>query len=269
MKGPALWGSRLLVRAGGFEPLLVENVPGPGVEIVPLAGDEEGRSAIDVSAPHEEAALEVLGLSGERARFVPVRFELGRYGTAMRRLIVRAFAVAEWSRAARFCPSCGFTLEWNAAGRGKSCTNPAVAHRLYPRLDPAIIVLVHDGERALLGRPASWDPGVYSTIAGFVEPGENVEDAVAREVMEETGIAIGEVRYVGSEPWPFPRSLMLGFTARAIPGQPVVVGEELEEARWFTPAEARTVLEARYGSKPYFETMSRRLIEGWLTSAGR
>lgn len=269
MKGPALWGSRLLVHAGGFDPLLVEDVPRPGVAIVPLAGDEEGRDAIDVLAPDEEAALALLGLSGEEARFIPVRYELGRYQPAMRRLIVRAFAVAEWSRAARFCPSCGFALEWNAARRGKSCANPAGAHRLYPRLDPAIIVLVHDGERALLGRPASWDPGVYSTIAGFVEPGESVEDAVAREVMEETGIAIRDVDYVGSEPWPFPRSLMLGFTARATPGQPLVVGEELEEARWFTPSEARGVLDARYDRTPYFETMSRRLIEGWLTSVGR
>lgn len=269
MKGPALWGSRLLVRADGFDPLLVEDEPRPGVEIVPLAGDEEARNAIDVAASDEAEALAVLGLSPQMGRFVPIRFELGRYDAATRQLIVRAFAIAEWSRAARFCPTCGFPLAWNSGGRGKSCTNPAGSHRLYPRLDPAIIVLVHDGERALLGRPPAWDAGLYSTIAGFVEPGENVEDAVAREVLEETGVRIDEVRYVGSEPWPFPRSLMLGFTAHASAGQPVVVGEELEDARWFTPAEARAVLDARYGRTPYFETMARRLIECWLTSVGR
>lgn len=269
MKALGLWGSRLLVEAGRFEPLLVDDDPRPGTELVPLAGDEEGRDAIDVLASDEEDALRVLGLSAGEARFVAVRFELGRYDPALRSLIVRAFAVAEWSRAARYCPTCGFPLKWNAGGRGKSCTNPAGSHRLYPRLDPAIIVLVEDGERALLGRPASWDPGVYSTIAGFVEPGESVEDAVAREVLEETGVAIREVRYVGSEPWPFPRSLMLGFRAYADPGQPVVVGEELEDARWFTPAEARAVLEARYGRTPYLQTMARRLIEDWLTTAGR
>jgi NAD+ diphosphatase len=268
MKALALWGGRLLVEASGFEPLLVEDEPRPGTELVPLP-DDDGRDAIDVLAADEDDALRVLGLSAAVARFVAVRFELGRYDPVLRALIVRAFAVAEWSRAARYCPTCGFPLKWNAGGRGKSCTNPAGSHRLYPRLDPAIIVLVEDGERALLGRPASWDPGVYSTIAGFVEPGESVEDAVAREVMEETGVAVREVRYVGSEPWPFPRSLMLGFRASADRDQPVVVGEELEDARWFTPEEARAVLEVRYGRTPYLQTMARRLIEGWLTSVGR
>ncbi|HYZ15086.1 MAG TPA: NAD(+) diphosphatase [Candidatus Acidoferrum sp.] len=268
MKALALWGGRLLVRAG-FEPLFVEDDPRPGTELIPLAGEDDDGTAIDVFAPDENEALAFVGLAPDEARFVPIRFELGRYEPTLRRLIVRAFAVAEWSRAARYCPTCGFPLEWNAGGRGKSCTNPAGAHRLYPRLDPAIIVLVEDGERALLGRPASWDPGIYSTIAGFVEPGESVEDAVRREVMEETGVTIGDVRYVGSEPWPFPRSLMLGFRASAAPGQPVTVGAELEDARWFTPAEARAVLDARYGPTPYLETMARRLIEGWLTSVGR
>jgi NAD+ diphosphatase len=272
MTGPVLWGSRLLVEAGGFAPLVLEAVAREHVELVPLAPldeTEDERCASDVTAPDEDAALAAVGRTRAEGRFVAVRMELGRYEPGTRRLIVRAFAIAEWSRAARFCPTCGFPLAWNQGGRGKSCTNPQRAHRLYPRLDPAIIVLVEDGEHALLGRPASWDAGIYSTIAGFVEPGESVEDAVAREVFEETRVRIEHVRYVGSEPWPFPRSLMLGFTAHAAPGQQVVVGEELEEARWFTRAEARAVLDARYGVTPYFETMSRRLIEGWLTSGGR
>ena len=95
------------------------------------------------------------------------------------------------------------------------CTNPACRHEQFPRLDPAIIVLVSDGERALLGRQASWPPGRYSTIAGFVEPGESLEDAVAREVLEETGIEVDCIEYHSSQPWPFPSSLMLGFTAHA------------------------------------------------------
>jgi NAD+ diphosphatase len=272
MTGPVLWGSRLLVEAGGHAPLVLEARSRPHVELVPLAPlDDAGEAfcANDVTAPNEDAALAAVGLTRADGRFVAVRMELGRYERPVRRMVVRAFAIAEWSRAARFCPTCGFALAWNEGGRGKTCTNPERAHRLYPRLDPAIIVLVEDGEHALLGRPPSWDAGIYSTIAGFVEPGETVEDAVAREVREETGVRIEDVRYVGSEPWPFPRSLMLGFTAHAPPGQMVVVGEELEDARWFTRPEARAVLDARYGVTPYFETMARRLIEGWLTSGGR
>ncbi|HTJ28260.1 MAG TPA: NAD(+) diphosphatase [Candidatus Limnocylindria bacterium] len=272
MTGPVLWGSRLLVEAGGYAPLVLEPSAAEGIEYVPLAPvdeSDEARVASDVTAPDEDAALAAVGRTGADGRFVAVRMELGRYDRATRRTIVRAFALAEWSRAARFCPTCGFALAWNDGGRGKTCTNPQRAHRLYPRLDPAIIVLVEDGEHALLGRPPSWDAGIYSTIAGFVEPGESVEDAVAREVFEETRVRIDELRYVGSEPWPFPRSLMLGFTAHAAPGQRVVVGEELEDARWFTRAEARAVLGVRYGATPFFETMSRRLIEGWLTSDDR
>jgi NAD+ diphosphatase len=273
MTGPVLWGNRLLVEAGGFAPLFLPAAePREHVEIVPLVPldeAEEARVASDVDAPDEETALAVAGVPRERGRFVVVRMELGRFDRATRRTIVRAYALAEWSRTARFCPRCGFALIWNDHGRGKRCTNPDRAHRLYPRLDPAIIVLVEDGEHALLARERSWDAGIYSTVAGFVEPGESLEDAVAREVFEETSIRIEDLRYVGSEPWPFPRSLMLGFTAHAAPGQPVVIGEELEDARWFTREEARAVLERRYGATPYFDTMSRRLIEGWLTSGDR
>jgi NADH pyrophosphatase NudC (nudix superfamily) len=96
-----------------------------------------------------------------------------------------------------------------------TCTDPACATEHFPRLDPAIIVLVTDGERALLGRQAAWPPGRYSTIAGFVEPGESLEDAVAREVHEETGVTVLDAEYHSSQPWPFPSSLMIGFTARA------------------------------------------------------
>jgi NAD+ diphosphatase len=271
MSGPVLWGSRLLVEAGGYAPLVLVPPDGEDVERVPLVPvdeDDEARIGFDVTAADENAALAAVGRTRAEGRFVAIRMELGRYDRATRRTIVRAFALAEWSRSARFCPNCGFALAWNDGGRGKTCTNPQRQHRLYPRLDPAIIVLVEDGERALLGRAPSWEPGIYSTIAGFVEPGESVEDAVAREVFEETRVRIEGLRYVGSEPWPFPRSLMLGFTAHAAPGQRITVSAELEDARWFTRDEARDVLAVRYGATPFFETMSRRLIEGWLTSGG-
>jgi len=140
------------------------------------------------------------------------------------------------------------------------CSNPACANEVFPRIDPAIIVLVSDGERALLGRQSTWPPGRYSTIAGFVEPGESLEDAVAREVLEETGVRVRRVAYHSSQPWPFPSSLMVGFHATAEPGSPVHIGGELEDARWFTRAELRE----NPRILPPSRAISYRLIRTWL-----
>jgi NAD+ diphosphatase len=140
------------------------------------------------------------------------------------------------------------------------CTSSTCGTEFFPRIDPAIIVLVSDGERALLGRQASWAPGRYSTIAGFVEPGESLEDAVAREVLEETGVSVAHARYHSSQPWPFPASLMLGFEATAAPGSIARAGSELEDARWFT----REELLAGAAILPPATSISRRLIERWL-----
>ncbi len=117
------------------------------------------------------------------------------------------------------------------------CSRVECGTEIFPRIDPAIIVLVTDGECALLGRQASWPPGRYSTIAGFVEPGESLEDAVARETLEETGVVVRESRYHSSQPWPFPSSLMLGFMATAAPGSVAAGSAELEDARWFSREE--------------------------------
>ena len=138
------------------------------------------------------------------------------------------------------------------------------AHEFFPRIDPAIIVLVSDGERALLGRQASWPVCRYSTIAGFVEPGESLEDAVRREVAEETGVAATGVRYDSSQPWPFPSSLMIGFHARASGDSRVRVSRELEDARWFTRAQ----LNSGEVLAPPAQSISWRLIETWLKGAG-
>src|SRR6516164_1914280 len=132
---------------------------------------------------------------------------------------VRALAV--WRSRHRHCGVCGALTLPTHAGHCLTCSNPACAQEYYPRIDPAIIVLVSDGERALLGRQASWPAQRYSTIAGFVEPGESLEDAVRREVLEETGVEVSAVRYHSSQPWPFPSSVMLGFRAHAAAGSPV------------------------------------------------
>ncbi len=128
-------------------------------------------------------------------------------------------------------------------------------------MDPAIIVLVTDGERALLGRQAGWPQGRYSTIAGFVEPGESLEDAVAREVLEETGVRVLGSRYNSSQPWPFPSSLMIGFQAVARPGSVVAIGNELEDAQWFSRAQIRS---EGIPLVPPSHSISYRLIAAWL-----
>ncbi len=144
------------------------------------------------------------------------------------------------------------------------CTNAACRSEQFPRIDPAIIVLISDGERALLGRQASWPLGRYSTIAGFVEPGESLEDAVSREVFEETGIDIDRVEYHSSQPWPFPASLMLGFTAHAVTTEIHLRDNELEDAQWFTRAD----LASGKPLVPPNVSISFRLIEDWFNAGG-
>jgi NAD+ diphosphatase len=179
-------------------------------------------------------------------------------------VLAYARGLSIWRLRQRFCGVCAAPTQPTHAGHCLRCTNPACAHEFFPRLDPAIIVLVSDGERALLGRQADWPARRYSTIAGFVEPGESLEDAVVREVQEETGVDVGAVRYHSSQPWPFPSSLMIGFEARAAAGSPVRVSGELEDARWFTRAQV-TSGEAL---APPTQSISWRLIEGWLQGGG-
>ena len=177
-------------------------------------------------------------------------------------LLAYARALSVWRARQQYCGACGAATLPQRAGHCMRCSNEACALEFFPRLDPAIIVLVTDGERALLGRQATWPAGRYSTIAGFVEPGESLEDAVAREVMEETGVPVAGARYDSSQPWPFPASLMIGFRAWAPPGsRPVRASGELEDARWFTREEIRAGAAALL---PAAHSISRRLIVEWL-----
>jgi NAD+ diphosphatase len=169
-----------------------------------------------------------------------------------------------WQARHRFCGTCGAATLAARGGHVLICTNPSCRHEQFPRTDPAIIVLVSDGERALLGRQAAWPIGRYSTIAGFVEPGESLEDAVAREVFEETGIEVDQIHYHSSQPWPFPSSLMLGFTAHARTTQILRRDDELEDAQWFTRADVasgRPIV-------PPSVSISYRLIEHWFDAGG-
>jgi NAD+ diphosphatase len=173
-------------------------------------------------------------------------------------LLAYARAMAIWRVRHRYCGVCSAPLVPERAGHVMRCAK--CGHESFPRIDPAIIVLVSDGERALLGRQATWPPGRYSTIAGFVEPGESLEDAVAREVFEETAVRVRGANYHSSQPWPFPSSLMVGFHASAAADSRVQVSGELEDARWFTREEL-------LGGPPLLppsQSISYRLITTWL-----
>jgi NAD+ diphosphatase len=179
-------------------------------------------------------------------------------------LLGYARAIVSWRRRHRFCGMCGAETLSAKNGHMLVCSNPTCRNEQFPRIDPAIIVLVSDGVRALLGRQASWPVGRYSTIAGFVEPGESLEDAVAREVLEETGIEIDRIEYHSSQPWPFPASLMLGFTAHAVTTEIHLRDQELEDARWFS----RDDLGSHGALLPPRQSISFRLIEHWFDAGG-
>lgn len=179
-------------------------------------------------------------------------------------LLGYARAIIAWRRRNRFCGTCGTKTEPAKNGHVLVCSNPGCRSEQFPRIDPAIIVLISDGERALLGRQASWPLGRYSTIAGFVEPGESLEDAVQREVFEETGIEVDRVEYHSSQPWPFPASLMLGFTAHAVTSEIHLHDQELEDARWFSRAD----LASGTPLVPPSVSISFRLIEHWFNAGG-
>lgn len=220
-----------------------------------LLGWFRGARCVLISLPSEHAAAPPAGMRFEELRPLSALLPADEAG-----LLAYARALAVWRSRTRHCGLCGAPTMPIRAGHCLACSNHACAEEFFPRLDPAIIVLVSDGERALLGRQASWPPRRYSTIAGFVEQGESLEDAVAREVEEETGVRIVSSRYDSSQPWPFPSSLMLGFRAHAAAGSVVRVSGELEDARWFTRAQ----LASGEALAPPSHSISWRLISGWL-----
>jgi len=171
-----------------------------------------------------------------------------------------ARALLIWQARHRHCGVCGAPTLPRSAGHCLQCTSSECGAEFFPRIDPAVIVLVSDGARALLGRQPSWPPGRYSALAGFVEPGESLEDTVVREVHEEAGVRVRGVRYFASQAWPFPSSLMLGFHATGDSRDPLLLDGELEDARWFTAAE---LLSAGPQRLPPPHTIARRLLDAW------
>jgi NAD+ diphosphatase len=173
-------------------------------------------------------------------------------------MVAHAVGLLNWHRRHRFCANCGAPTDAREAGHVRVC--PACGTQHHPRTDPVVIMLVTDGDRALLGRQAQWPAGRYSALAGFVEPGESLEEAVAREVREEAGVQVADVRYRSSQPWPFPSSLMLGFSARWAGGEAAVRDAELEDVGWFT----REAIVGGDVLLPPPTAIARRLIDEWL-----
>jgi NAD+ diphosphatase len=184
-------------------------------------------------------------------------------------LFAQARAMRHWRDRHRFCGVCGGENAFVRAGWLGRCTRCGAEH--YPRTDPAVIVAITDGERLLLGRQAGWPEHRYSTLAGFVEPGESLEQTIVREVREESGVRVLRSRYLASQPWPFPGSLMLGFVAEADADEPIA-GDELEDVRWFTRTEVDLALrgESPPGGLRLSPSISisRWLVERWFAGAG-
>lgn len=224
-----------------------------------LLGEFRERACFAVELPPEtEPRIDA------SAQFRDLRRIAGQLPSDEAGVLAYARAMITWRERHRFCGKCGAPTIATQAGHVLACTNPDCKSQQFPRIDPAIIVLIHDGERALLARQAAWPLGWYSTIAGFVEPGESLEDAVVREAREETGLIIDTVDYHSSQPWPFPSSLMLGFIAHAATTDIDLRDAELEDARWLT----REQLAAGEVAFPPPHSISFRLVEEWYDSAG-
>ena len=156
-------------------------------------------------------------------------------------MLAQARSLVSWHERHGFCANCGAATEVKDGGYRRHCEGCGADH--FPRTDPVIIIVATYGERLLLGRQSSWVPGMYSALAGFMEPGETIEDAARREVFEEAGIRLGAIRYVASQPWPYPSSLMIGLVGEALDDAIQIDAKEIEEARWFPFAEARMMVE--------------------------
>jgi len=179
-------------------------------------------------------------------------------------ILAYARGLTYWHDRHKFCGVCGSPTEVKAAGHQRQCTNQDCSAVQFPRTDPAVIMRITHGDKILMARQAVWPQGMHSILAGFVEPGESLEDAVAREVYEEVGLRLTRIKYFSSQPWPFPSSLMLGFSAEATNDQFKVDEEELESAQWMTRQDLLNSPENEIFKLPRKDSISRRLIEDWL-----
>ena len=218
-------------------------------------GQREGEHIFAAMLDSEQAAN---GL--DEGAFISFRTLMGHLPADDAALLAYAKGMIEWQQRHGYCGLCGAPNQPEAGGFTMVCTEQTCRHRSFPRIDPAIIVLVTADDCCLLGRQVGWPATRYSTIAGFVEPGESLEDAVARELHEETNVAVSDTQYMGSQPWPFPGAMMIGFHATAATKAIELNDGELADARWFSRAEIATAVI----SLPPINSIAFQLIEHWF-----
>lgn len=261
------------VLADAVEPALARLVPAPEQLLDPiLLGLEDGTPlfAVDLEQPDPTSGGAArddgadAGVVDDTTRVISLREAGALLPRAEAGLAAYVTALLNWHRRNRFCANCGAPTALAAAGYSRQCGNCGAEH--FPRTDPVVIMTVEHDERLLLGRRTGWPPGQLSVLAGFVAPGESAEEAVSREVREESSIAVHSPVYVSSQPWPFPASLMLGFHAHSDGGEPVATDGELEEVRW---VDLDTVRAATAGKLERFRlpppiSIARYLVERWV-----
>ena len=216
--------------------------------------------AVDISTAEDPLPL----LPPDMGEFADLRAVAGALSAQDAPVLAHARGLMHWRSRHRFCGVCGGACTPRSAGNVMLCSVCDTQH--FPRTDPAVIMLVADEDRVLLGHSARFpNSTMYSTLAGFVEPGESLEEAVAREVFEEVGVRVTGVQYHSSQPWPFPASIMLGFYARAVTTEITIDENEIVDARWFTRDQLRNA--DRHGfSLPRLDSIARRLIEDWIAA---
>ncbi len=266
-----LWRAKNLLtkeknpRAALIGPDRIKNLIKSANSII-LLGEEDNRAYFAIDLPDDSPSImpDLHGL-GEFKDLRGVGAILDRREGS---LLAYARAMTYWHYRHRFCGDCGSPTQSTECGHTRICTNGECAKQHFPRTDPAIIVIVSSGKHCLLARQAIWPKGLYSTIAGFVEPGESLEAAVCREVQEETGVRVDEVHYHSSQPWPFPGSIMLGFSAKAAGKDIFLDNDELEDARWLSREEIQKDLRTGKLLLPSQVSIAFRLVEDWFDSDG-
>ena len=233
---------------------------------VPDASTQGADDAFDADPAAGASSASILDQAAERFDWVDLRGFAPHASAREAGLATSAASVSMWHRGQRFCPCCGAPVESALGGWAQRCTNASDRNRiLFPRIEPAVITAVVDSrDRLMLQHNAAWQGNLYSVSAGFVEAGENLEHAARRETLEETGITLGELRYLGSQPWPFPASLMVAFKGHAVTDEIRVDNAETTDALWMTRDEYTNALLTGKMQAPGKATIARYMIEEWL-----
>ena len=239
----------------------IAKTAGLDAEALTFLGAADGSSIFSVELGAEEVAAHA---ALAHATPSSLRDVVGEIAAVDATVLALAGALAHWHRGHGYCPACGSETKVTQSGYVRVCMAEACKRHHFPRTDPAVICLIVNGDECLLARRAIWPTQRRSTLAGFVEPGETLEQAVAREMFEEVGVRVGKVVYRGSQPWPFPASLMLGFWAEATSTDVQVDNDEIVEAHWFTRAAIREQTASGDLILPASDSISSRLVTDWL-----